>query len=416
MIEVNRYILANGLKVLHYEDRTTQMVAVNVLYDVGSKDENPQRTGFAHLFEHLMFGGSLNIPDFDAPLQEAGGENNAWTSNDITNYYDVVPRQNIETAFWLESDRMLSLSFSPKSLETQRQVVMEEFKQRNLNQPYGDIPLLIRPLAYEKHPYRWATIGKELSHIENATMDEVKDFYFKHYAPNNAILSVSGNISFDETVRLAEKWFASIERRDIIRRNLPEEPLQTAPRFLEVERDVPADMIVKAYHMCRRLDTEYHRYDMLSDILANGRSARLFRELVMNKKIFSEVNAYITGDIDAGLFFVTGKPNPGISLQEADKAICLEMRKLSEEEISEYEVRKIVNKFESNDLFSNINYLNKATNLAYHELLDKAENINTEAEKYREVTPSMLRETASRAFVENNCSTLYYLQNIVNRE
>ncbi len=408
MIEVNRYLLPNGLKILHHEDRSTQMVAVNVLYDVGSKDEDPQRTGFAHLFEHLMFGGSLNIPDFDSPLQEAGGENNAWTSNDITNYYDVVPCQNIETAFWLESDRMLSLSFSPKSLEVQRQVVMEEFKQRNLNQPYGDISLLIRPLAYQVHPYRWATIGKELSHIEQATLDEVKAFYFKHYAPNNAILSVVGNISFDDTVRLAQKWFAPIERRDIGNRCLPEEPRQTTPRFLEVERDVPADTLVKAYHMCRRMDAEYHRYDMLSDILANGRSARLYQRLVMDKKLFSEINAYITGDVEAGLFFVTGKPNPGVSLVEADKAVQEELRRLSEEEIGAYEVQKIINKFESNDLFSNINYLNKATNLAYYELLDRAENINTEVEKYQSVTPGMLKQTAGNAFTENNCSTLYY--------
>lgn len=408
MIDVNRYILNNGLRVLHHQDCTTQMVAVNILYDVGSRDEDPHRTGMAHLFEHLMFEGSLHIPDFDTPLQEAGGENNAWTSNDITNYYDVVPCQNVETVFWLESDRMLSLSFSPKGLETQRQVVMEEFKQRNLNQPYGDIPLLIRPLAYREHPYRWATIGKELGHIESTTMEEVKNFYFKHYAPNNAILSVAGNISFDETVRLAKKWFGPIERRDIVRRNLPQEPPQTAPRFLEVEREVPADMVVKAYHMCSRMDEEYHPCDMLSDILANGRSARLYQELVMGRKLFSEVNAYITGDRDAGLFFVTGKPNPGVSLQEADEALRGEMQRLSQEEIGEYEVQKIIHKFESNDLFSNINYLSKATNLAYHEWLDRAENINTEVEKYRAVTPAMLRKTASKTFVEKNCSTLYY--------
>lgn len=394
--------------MLHHQDCTTQMVAVNILYDVGSRDEAPHRTGMAHLFEHLMFEGSLHIPDFDTPLQEAGGENNAWTSNDITNYYDVVPCQNVETVFWLESDRMLSLSFSPKGLETQRQVVMEEFKQRNLNQPYGDIPLLIRPLAYRVHPYRWATIGKELSHIENTTMEEVKEFYFKHYAPNNAILSVAGNISFDETVRLAEKWFGPIERREVVRRNLPQEPPQTQPRFLEVERDVPADMVVKAYHMCGRMDEEYHPCDMLSDILANGRSARLYQELVMGRKLFSEVNAYITGDRDAGLFFVTGKPNSGVSLQEADEALRGEMQRLSQEEIREYEVQKIINKFESNDLFSNINYLSKATNLAYHEWLERAENINTEVEKYRAVTSARLKKTASETLVEKNCSTLYY--------
>ncbi|WP_278584858.1 M16 family metallopeptidase [Coprobacter fastidiosus] len=408
MIRINKYCLSNGLRLIHHQDKETQMVALNLLYDVGSKDENPDRTGFAHLFEHLMFGGSVNIPDFDTPLQKAGGENNAWTSNDITNYYSVVPRQNVETAFWLESDRMLGLDFSEKSLSVQKQVVIEEFKQRNLNQPYGDIPLLIRPLAYKVHPYRWPTIGKRVEHIEQVKLEDVKSFFYKHYAPNNAILAVTGNISFEEAVDLTEKWFGTIERRDIESRNLPAEPIQKSARFQEVSRPVPLDSITKVYHMCRRMDKEYHCFDLLSDILSNGRSSRLFQQLVMDRKLFADIDASITGDIDAGLFMIKGKVNKGISLEEADRAIVEELRRLGENEVSAYELQKVVNKFESNDLFSNINYLNKATNLAYYELLDRAENIDSEIEKYKGITSRMLKEVAERAFVEENSSTLYY--------
>mgnify|MGYP002609394429 FL=1 len=408
MIRINRYCLSNGLRLIHHQDKETQMVALNLLYDVGSKDENPDCTGFAHLFEHLMFGGSVNIPDFDTPLQKAGGENNAWTSNDITNYYSVVPRQNVETAFWLESDRMLGLDFSEKSLSVQKQVVIEEFKQRNLNQPYGDIPLLIRPLAYKVHPYRWPTIGKRVEHIEQVKLEDVKSFFYKHYAPNNAILAVTGNISFEEAVELTEKWFGTIERRDIEPRNLPAEPVQKSARFQEVSRSVPLDSITKVYHMCRRMDKEYHCFDLLSDILSNGRSSRLFQRLVMDRKLFADIDASITGDIDAGLFMIKGKVNKGISLEEADRAIVEELRRLGENEVSAYELQKVVNKFESNDLFSNINYLNKATNLAYYELLDRAENIDSEIEKYKGITSRMLKEVAERAFVEENSSTLYY--------
>ena len=408
MIEVNKYTLPNGLKLLHHKDESTEMVALNVLYNVGARDEDPDHTGFAHLFEHLMFGGSENIPDFDDPLQEAGGENNAWTSDDITNYYDVVPRQNVETAFWLESDRMLSLNFSQKSLDVQKQVVVEEFKQRNLNQPYGDISLLIRPLAYQKHPYQWPTIGKEVKHIEQATLEEVKQFFFSHYAPNNAILAVTGNISFEDAIALTEKWFGPIPARDVKPRNLPVEPVQTEARFLEVYRDVPMDAITKAYHKCARTDKDYHAFDILSDILSNGRSARLPQRLIMEKKLFSEVNAYISGSIEPGLFFVTGKPAPGVSLEEADQALQEELRALTEELVSEKELTKLINKIESNDVFSNIYFLNKATNLAYFELLGKAEDINTEVDKYLALTPEQIRRVAAETFRPENCSTLYY--------
>ena len=408
MIKVNRHILDNGLRILHHRDDSTQMVALNLLYDVGARDEDPQRTGFAHLFEHLMFGGSVNIPEFDTPLQIAGGENNAWTSNDITNFYTVVPAYNVETAFWLESDRMLSLAFTPRSLDVQKQVVIEEFKQRNLNQPYGDMDLLLRPLAYKVHPYAWPTIGKDISHIEGATLDDVKSFFFRYYAPNNAILSVSGHISFDETVRLCEKWFAPIERRDVPKRNLPVEPLQNERRSMEVERNVPLDAIKMAFHIGKRTDVDYHCYDTLSDILSNGNSSRLFRNLVTDKKIFAEVDASITGDLDSGLFLLSGKLLPGVTMKDGEEALLDELDRLVTEKVGEEELLKVVHKFESNDMFSNINYLNKATNLAYYELFDKAESINTEVDKYYNLTPGRLQEAARKAFVATNCSVVYY--------
>lgn len=285
-MKINKHCFPNGLRLVHYEDTSTQMVALNIVYDVGARDEHPEHTGFAHLFEHLMFGGSAHIPDYDTPLQLAGGENNAWTNNDITNYYLTVPKPNVETAFWLESDRMLELAFSEQSLEVQRGVVMEEFKQRCLNQPYGDVGHLFRPLAFRVHPYRWPTIGKELSHIEQATLDEVKSFFYRFYAPNNAVLAVTGNISWDETVKLTEKWFAPIPRRDVPVRQLPQEPEQTQERRLTVERNVPLDALFMGYHMCGRESADYYAFDILSDILSNGRSSRLNRRLVQEQNIF----------------------------------------------------------------------------------------------------------------------------------
>ena len=336
------------------------------------------------------------------------GENNAWTSEDITNYYDVVPSYNIETALWLESDRMLSLNFNQNSLDVQKNVVIEEFKQRNLNQPYGDISSLIRSLAYKVHPYRWTTIGKEISHIENTDLEQVKELFYSFYAPNNAIIAIVGNISFVKAIELVEKWFSNIPRRNISDRVIPEEPKQNESRFLEVERDVPIDAITKAFHMCGRMDKDYHCYDILSDILSNGRSARLPQKLIMERKLFSEVNSYISGTIDPGLFYVTGKPAPGVSLEEADKALTEELEILREELVSSQELKKWVNKFEANDIFSNIYYLNVATNLCYYELLNDADDINKEIDKYLSLTPERIREVAIKAFVPENCSTLYY--------
>lgn len=408
MTEVNRHTLANGLRLIHSEDTSTQMVAINVLYNVGARDEDENHTGFAHLFEHLMFGGSINIPDYDAPVQLAGGENNAWTNNDITNYYLSLPKQNAETGFWLESDRMLSLDFNPKSLDVQRQVVIEEFKQRNLNQPYGDVSHLLRPLAFKKHPYQWSTIGKEIAHIANATLDDVKDFFFRFYAPNNAILSVTGNISFEEAIRLTEKWFGPIPARDVKKRSLPIEPQQTEERRLEVERPVPLDSLYMAFHMCDRLNPDYYAFDILSDLLSNGRSSRFTQRLVKERKLFTSIDAYIAGSIEPGLFHIAGKPALGVSLAEAEAAVWEEIEALKHEPIAEQELEKVKNKFESEQIFSNINYLNVATNLAYFELLDKAENLNNEVNNYRSVTADQLKKVAQKAFIRDNCSTIYY--------
>lgn len=407
-MKINKKIFDNGLRLVHNEDTSTQMVALNIVYDVGARDEHPEHTGFAHLFEHLMFGGSAHIPDYDAPLQLAGGENNAWTNNDITNYYLTVPKSNVETGFWLESDRMLELAFSEQSLEVQRAVVMEEFKQRCLNQPYGDVGHLLRPLAYQTHPYRWPTIGKDLSHIANATLDEVKEFFFRFYAPNNAVLAVTGNISWEETVRLTEKWFAPIPRRNVPVRQLPQEVVQTAERRQTVERNVPLNALFMAYHMCSREDADYYAFDILSDILSNGRSSRLTRRLVLEQKLFSSLDAYISGTRDAGLLHISGKPSAGVSLEQAEAAVRKELEELKQGLVGEQELEKVKNKFESTQIFGNINYLNVATNLAWFELTGQAEDIDREVDNYRVVTAEQLHRVAQQTFRDENGIVLYY--------
>ncbi|WP_373737094.1 M16 family metallopeptidase [Bacteroides heparinolyticus] len=407
-MKINKKTLDNGLRLVHHEDAGTQMVALNIVYDVGARDEHPEHTGFAHLFEHLMFGGSVHIPDYDTPLQLAGGENNAWTNNDITNYYLTVPKSNVETAFWLESDRMLELAFSEQSLDVQRGVVMEEFKQRCLNQPYGDVGHLLRPLAYRVHPYRWPTIGKELSHIAGATLDEVKSFFYRFYAPNNAVLAVTGNISWTETLRLADKWFAPIPRRNVTARQLPQEPPQTEERRRTVERNVPLDALFMAYPMCGREGADYYAFDILSDILSNGRSSRLNRKLVQEQKLFSALDAYISGTRDAGLLHISGKPSAGITLEQAEAAVRKELEVLKRELVGEQELEKVKNKFESSHIFGNINYLNVATNLAWFELTGQAEDIDREVDNYRSVTAEHIHAVAQNTFRDANTVVLYY--------
>lgn len=408
MIHIKRHVLANGLRIIYSEDLTTQMVAINMAYHVGARDEHPDHTGFAHLFEHLMFGGSVHIPDFDSPIQEAGGENNAWTNNDITNYYITLPCQNAEIGFWLESDRMLSLAFTPKSLEVQRQVVTEEFKQQCLNKPYGDASHLLRSLAYKVHPYQWPTLGKDISHILQAQMEEVKDFFFRFYAPNNAVLAVTGHISFEETVRLAEKWFGDIPRRDVAERNLPQEPEQKEYRHLEVERPVPLDSLYMAFPMCGRNDPDYFAFDMLSDLLSNGKSSRLVLQLVRRTPLFSSIDAFIHGSEDPGLIQIVGKLLPGVSFQQAEEAVFAELQKLSDELIQDSELEKVKNKFESAQIMGNLNYLNLATNLAQFEIWGKAEDINKEVARYREVSALQIQDVAKRTFVREKANVLYY--------
>jgi predicted Zn-dependent peptidase len=409
MIHFEKFKLKNNLTVIVHQDKSTPMACVNILYDVGARDEDESKTGFAHLFEHLMFGGSVNIPNYDEPLQIVGGENNAFTTNDITNYYCTVPVENLETAFWLESDRMLSLAFTDKSLEVQRSVVIEEFKQRYLNQPYGDVWLLLRPLAYKVHPYKWATIGKEIAHIENAVMNDVKSFFKEHYNPSNAIMVVAGNVEVDEVKKLAEKWFEPIESGLKLKRNLPVEPPQTEPRKLTVERDVPANAIYKVYHMCSRRDPEYHTIDILSDILSRGNSSRLFKSLLKDKQLFTDINAYVMGDFDKGLFVVSGKVAGGVKVEDAERAIIEELSKMKTELVSETELQKCKNKVESTLTFSETDVLTKATNLAISELLGDADLINQEIDRYAEVTAEKIKEQANKILNESNCSTLYYL-------
>ncbi len=408
MIKFDRFQLSNGLKVIVHKDKTTPILAFNLLYNVGAKDENPNKTGFAHLFEHLMFGGSANIPSYDEPLQKVGGSNNAFTSNDITNYYITLPKENIETAFWLESDRMLKLAFTQKSLDVQRNVVIEEFKQRYLNQPYGDIMLLLRPIAYKKHPYKWATIGKEISHIENANMNDVKSFFYSHYAPNNAILSIAGDIETSVVKKLAEKWFLPIEKRDVEIRNLEQEPKQTEARSLSVKKDVPFDVIVKTYHMCSRTDKDYYATDLLSDILSNGKSSRFNQILVKQKRLFSSVDAHIMGSIDNGLFLIEGTLMKGIKMKDAEKAINEELNKLLKEKIDEYELNKVKNKVISRLIFSQVSPLNKAMSLSFYELIGNAENINNEAGNYQKVTINQIQKVANNVLSPTNCSSIYY--------
>jgi zinc protease len=408
MIQYEKFTLANGLRVLVHEDKSTPMAVIDVIYDVGARDENPNKTGFAHLFEHLMFGGSINIPVYDEPLQIAGGENNAYTSNDLTNYYCQLPAENIETAFWLESDRMLSLAFNEKSLEVQRKVVSEEFKEHYINKPYGDVWHKMRKLAYTKHPYKWMTIGEELSHVENATLQDVKDFFFKHYTPSNAILIVAGNVTMQEVKALAEKWFGSIPAGNKYKRDLPQEPKQTEARKLEVKANVPLDAIYKCWHIYSRLDPRYYVADLITEILSGGGSSRLFQALVKEKKLFSNIECYHVGSTDAGLLTIEGKLVKGVSMEDAEAGINEEIKKLQAEGISSKELEKVKNKTESTMAFNDMSITERADSLAVYELLGDANLINTELGKYQAVTTDDIINESRIIFDDKNCSTLYY--------
>lgn len=408
MIDYKFFTLSNGLKVYVHEDKATPLAAVNIAYNVGSRDEDKHKTGFAHLFEHLMFGGSQNIASYDEPLQKVGGENNAFTSPDITNYYITLPSENIETAFWLESDRMMGLSFDPVVLEVQRKVVVEEFKQRYLNQPYGDIWLHLRPLAYQEHSYKWATIGKEISHIEQATMADVQEFFYKYYLPNNAIMVVAGNVEFKAIQELAEKWFGPIPAGQPYQRSLPVEPVQNERRFKEVQADVPLDAIYKVFHMPGRYSKEYHVADLLSDILGRGKSSRLHEQLVKQEKLFNNLHAFVTGSVDPGLLVITGKLNEGVSLEAGEAAIDKVIASAKAEMISEEELIKVKNQAEASLVFSEVELLNRAMNLAFAALQGVPDYVNQEAEIIQQITPHEIHAMAEAILTTENSSTLYY--------
>lgn len=409
MIAFEKFTLSNGLHVLVHTDRSTPMAVLNVLYDVGAKDENPEKTGFAHLFEHLMFGGSINIPSYDEPLQVAGGENNAFTTNDLTNYYCQLPAENIETAFWLESDRMLSLAFSKKSLEVQRKVVCEEFKEHYINKPYGDVWHNIREMAYTTHPYRWMTIGASLKHVEDATLEDVKQFFQKHYNPSNAILVVAGNVEVDDMKMLAEKWFGPIPSGNKYDRSLPAEPQQIEARKKELERDVPLDAFYKCWHIFSRTDKRYYAVDLITEILGGGGSSRLFQTLVKEKQLFSNIECYHFGSTDAGLLTIEGKLVKGVDIHQAEAAVMEEIVKLKENGITEAELQKVKNKTESAMAFEDMSLMNRASSIAMYELLGDANLINTELSKYQEVTATEIVDLCGSIFNENNSNTLYYL-------
>jgi zinc protease len=408
MIQFDKFILDNGLRVIVHEDASTPMAVVNVMYDVGAKDEDPSKTGFAHLFEHLMFGGSLNIPDFETPLQVAGGENNAYTSNDVTNYYIQLPAENLETALWMESDRMLSLAFSEKSLDVQRKVVSEEFKEHYINKPYGDVWFRMREMAYHQHPYRWMTIGKELSHIENARLDDVKKFFFKHYRPINAILVVAGNVKTEQVKQLVQKWFGDIPMGDKYQRDIPSEPKQQQPRKLELKANVPLDALYKCWHMDSRLDHGYYVADLITEVLGGGGSSRLYQALVKEKKLFSNIECYHFGSVDTGLLTIEGKLVKGVDMKLADQAIDEVLEEMKREGITEKELEKIKNKTESAIAFEDMSVMARANSLAFYELLGDAALFNSDREKYLSVTCDDILQYSRKLFDMNNSNTLYY--------
>ena len=409
MVNFERFTLDNGLRVLVHQDTSTPMAVVNIMYNVGARDENPGKTGFAHLFEHLMFGGSVNIPVYDEPLQRAGGENNAYTTNDLTNYYLQLPAENLETAFWLESDRMLSLAFTKKSLEVQRKVVMEEFKEHYLNKPYGDVWIKMRELAYQVHPYRWMTIGKELSHIENATLEDVKSFFFKHYRPVNAILVVAGNVTTERVQELAEKWFGPIESGAFYDRQVPQEPVQSAPRKLEVHADVPLDAFYKCWHIYPRFDPRYYVADLITEVMGGGGSSRLYQALVKEQQLFSNIECYHTGTVDAGLIAIEGKLVKGVKMEDAEKAVEAELEKLRSHKITDAELEKVKNKTESLMAFEDMTVMNRANSLAFYELMGDANLMNTELDRYHQVTAADILNESNNIFKETNSNTIWYL-------
>ncbi len=407
-MKINRHRLSNGLRIIHACDETLQMVYVNLLYGVGARNEQYEYTGIAHLFEHLMFEGTPEVPSFDEPLERAGGENNAYTNNDITNYYISLPKQNAELAFWMESDRMCNIDLTDESVSVQRQVVIEEFKQEHLNRPYGDVSLLLRPMAFKHHPYRWSTIGRKPSHIANVPVEVLRDFYSRYYAPDNAILAVVGNISFEQVVEWSEKWFGAIPAKGVGRPTLPVEPRQVRQRRKTVYRNVPQDALYMVFHMGGRCDSDFFPCDVISDVLSNGYSGRLMARLVRKKKIFTKIDAFVSDCIDPGLFSIYGRVAEGVSLEKAEEALWYELQLLQTKLVPKSEIEKVRNRFESEHIFRNLSGENLAGNLAVAEWRGSAESLFDEVASYRNVTPEEVRSAARELFRKGNSSVLYY--------
>ena len=412
MINFEKHTLSNGLKLIIHQNNTTELTTLNILYNIGAKHESPNKTGFAHLFEHLMFGGSQHIAHYDTVAQQIGAENNAFTSNDITDYYLTFPTNNLETALWLEADRMQQLDFSEKSLTTQKNVVIEEFKQRYLNQPYGDMWLKMRPMAYKKHPYQWATIGKNIEHIEQATLADVKDFFYLHYRPNNAIMVIAGNIDPNEALTLTKKWFETIEQSTTTKPQLPKEPTQTQAQHLDIHADVPLNALYKAYHMPSRISPDFYAADLLSDVMGRGKSSLLVDELVKKQTLFSNISAYISGETDESLLMISGNLSEGTTFDEAEKALQTQLDSLKNQLIDPDELQKVKNQAEASFVFGESNTQNVAMQLAFFELLGDAELINTDYKKYLDVSATQIQNAAQKILDPNNCSTIHYHKTI----
>lgn len=408
MLSIRKTVLDNGLRVIVHEDHTTPLAACNIVYNVGSRDEHPDHTGFAHLMEHFMFTGSKNVPDFDKVLQKVGAINNAYTSQDLTHYYEVLPANNLETALWLESDRMLELAFRQQSLDIQKQVVIEEFKENFLNRPYGDLMMLFNQMAYERHPYQWLPIGKKPEHIAEVDMDMIKDFYYRFYRPNNAVLVVAGNVHFDEVAALAEKWFGDIPPGDVPEKNYPKELPQKNLRIKTVERNVPSDVLIKGWLMCNRMHPDYYACDLLSDMFGTGQSSYLYQKLVNEQKLFTDISASVMGTTDEGLFLISGRPVEGVSIEDADAALCSYLYGFKPDNNFLHDLQKVQNRAESVLLNNEIKIDDRATNLAVGETISNVEYFLDERQHYFDVTEEQMLRLISEMLTEKRSNTLYY--------
>ena len=407
MIEIVEHKLPNGLKVVFNRNRSSQLAVVNMAYTVGARNEQPGKTGLAHFLEHLMFTGTFDVPSFDELLQSAGGESNAWTNNDLTNFYDVLPVNNLEVAIALEADRMCGLRLDDKSFESQKSVVVEEFKQRCLNVPYGNQEHLLRDLAYKVHPYRWPTIGQTVDDVQGITKDDVKYYYNNYYVPSGAVLSIVADADADEVLSMVERQFGDIEKTGTDKRPYSPEPEQQESRRLVTRQNVPYRRIVRAYHMGDRLCADYAECDILSDVLSNGRSSRLYRNVLAKGDLVSAIDASITANHDAGILKIQASLLPGVDFDKVEAAIDSEIEQMLDD-VTIDEIKKCINKYESNALFSNLTIEERASNMAQCCILGDVNMINTEIDKYQAVTCRSFVESAQKLLRTSNCSTLYY--------